>query len=106
MNKKIITGILLGIIAGIIDVVPMVLQNLTWDANISAFSLWVLSGFLISISSINVNHVIKGLLISFSLLTPCAILIGWKEPSALVPIFISTAILGSLLGYFNGKFSQ
>jgi len=38
-NKKIIVGLGFGTIAGIIDVIPMVLQGLTWDANISAFAL-------------------------------------------------------------------
>jgi hypothetical protein len=32
-------GILLGICAGIIDVLPMLAQNLSWDADISAFPL-------------------------------------------------------------------
>jgi hypothetical protein len=35
-------------IAGVIDVIPMVVQNLTWDANLSAFAHWVVTGFLIS----------------------------------------------------------
>jgi hypothetical protein len=39
--KKIKIGILLGIIAGIIDVIPMIIQKLTWDANISAISMWI-----------------------------------------------------------------
>jgi len=39
--SKIKAGIVFGIIAGVIDVIPMIFQELTWDANISAFSLWV-----------------------------------------------------------------
>ena len=37
--KKQVTGIILGIIAGILDVIPMIIQDLTWDANLSAFAL-------------------------------------------------------------------
>jgi len=37
--KKIRLGILLGAVAGIVDVIPMLLQNLSWDANVSAFTL-------------------------------------------------------------------
>ena len=47
--KKIKIGLLLGIAAGVIDVIPMVIQNLTWDANISAFTMWIVVGFLIAI---------------------------------------------------------
>ncbi len=43
--KKNKIGILLGVVAGILDVIPMVLQKLTWEANISAFSMWIVVGF-------------------------------------------------------------
>lgn len=34
---KIKIGVISGIIAGIIDVIPMIFQKLTWDANLSVF---------------------------------------------------------------------
>lgn len=43
--KKMKIGIVVGIVAGIVDVIPMVLQNLTWDANLSAFSCGLWSDF-------------------------------------------------------------
>jgi len=102
--SKIKIGIIFGIMAGIIDVIPMIFQKLTWDANISAFSLWVIAGFMISTSSLKINSVLKGILISFLLLTPSAVIIGWSQPISLIPIFIMTLILGGLLGYFVNKF--
>lgn len=97
--KKIKIGILLGAAAGIIDIILMIVQNLTWDANISAFSMWVVVGFLISIIDLNINSIIKGILIALLVLLPTAILIGWKEPFSLIPIISMTIILGGLLGY-------
>ena len=35
---------------------------------------------------------------------PAAILIGWKEPFALVPIAVMTTILGAALGYAVRRF--
>ena len=99
-------GILLGIFAGIIDLIPMIAQNLTWDANISAFSMWVVSGFLIAATNLKINGIAKGILISFIVLLPSAILIGWKEPFSLVPIFIMTLILGSALGFLIEKYGR
>jgi len=61
--KKQLVGIGLGIIAGIIDVIPMLFMKLTWDANLSAFSMWVVIGFILSISNIKINSIIKGILI-------------------------------------------
>ncbi len=104
MNKY-LTGLLAGTIAGIIDVIPMIIQGLTWDANLSAFSLWVICGFLISSSELKLKGWIKGLFISFLVIIPCAILIGWKEPLTLIPISLMTFLLGSASGWVIEKVS-
>jgi hypothetical protein len=106
MERKTQTGILFGAIAGIIDSIPMVLQNLSLDAILSAFSLWVVSGFLIATSNLKIHWAPKGLLVSFLVLLPAAILIGWKEPVSLLPIAIMTLVLGSLLGYAIERFGR
>jgi hypothetical protein len=97
--KRIKIGLLLGIAAGIIDAIPMILQNLTWDANISAFAMWIVVGFIISIIDLKLNSILKGIIVAFLVLLPTAILIGWKEPISLMPIVIMTTILGGLLGF-------
>jgi len=97
--QKIKIGLLLGMVAGIIDVIPMLMQNLTWDANLSAFAMWIVVGFLISTSDLKINSIIKGILTAFLVLVPTAILIGWKEPVSLIPVTIMTTILGGLLGF-------
>jgi hypothetical protein len=97
--KRIKIGILLGVIAGIIDVIPMVMQKLTWDANISAFSMWIVVGFLLATIDLKLNSIIKGILIAFLVLLPTAILISWNEPFSLIPIAVMTTILGGLLGF-------
>lgn len=102
MNKAWV-GILFGIIAGIIDVVPMIRQKLTWDANLGAFSLWVISGFFIATTSLQINSYLKGVLISILVLTPSAFIIGWHHPATLTPIILMTIILGALLGFIIDK---
>lgn len=104
--RKIKIGLLLGIVAGIIDVIPMIIQKLTWDANISAFTMWIVVGFFISTIDLKINSIIKGILISFLVLLPSAILIGWSEPFSLIPIAIMTTILGGLLGFSIHRFSK
>jgi hypothetical protein len=106
MKRNIITGTSLGAIAGIIDVIPMVIQRLTWDANISAFLMWVVIGFILSITELKMNSILKGILISYLVLLPAAILIGWKEPVSLVPILMMTTILGGALGYSFHRFKK
>ncbi|MEI6287672.1 MAG: hypothetical protein WCP79_14305 [Bacillota bacterium] len=99
MKNRVIAGTLLGTIAGIIDVTPMILQKLTWDANLSAFSMWIIIGIVIATSDINAHGIIKGILLSFLILIPTAIIIGWNQPSILIPISIMTLILGGGLGF-------
>ena len=105
-SKKIKIGIVFGFIAGVIDIIPMILQKLTWDANLSAFSLWIIIAFIISTSTIKIHPILKGILISFLTLLPSSILIGWKEPINLIPIFIMTLILGGALGYFINHYGK
>ncbi|MDP2807508.1 MAG: hypothetical protein Q8O74_05150 [bacterium] len=106
MKKRILLGLVLGLAAGIIDLVPMLLQKLNWDANLSALSLWMVSGVLTASVAWKINPVFKGMVISFLVLLPSAILISWKEPFSLVPIGVMTLILGAALGYFIGRLGK
>jgi len=106
MKKNILTGLFLGVIAGILDVIPMVLQELTWDANISAFFLWVVSGFMLATSNLQLNSVLKGIVVAFLCLLPSVFIIGWYDPISLVPIGVMTLILGALLGFSYGKLTS
>ena len=104
--KKQVTGIVFGILAGIIDVIPMVKMKLTWDANISAFVMWVIVGFLISVVDIKLHPILKGLVIAYLVLLPTAILIVWDNPANLIPIIIMTTILGCSLGFTIERISR
>jgi hypothetical protein len=102
MNKP-LKGVLMGALAGLIDIVPMVIQKLDWSANISAFIFWVVAGFVIATSNLNLKGALKGLVVSCILIIPTALLIGWKEPLSLIPVYGMTVILGSALGYLLEK---
>ena len=104
--RKTTLGLIFGFLAGIIDLIPMIIRNLTWDANLSALSLWIIAGFLISTTNLKINSMLKGIIISFLVLIPSAFIIGWKEPFSLLPISIMTLILGGLLGYLIDKFGK
>jgi hypothetical protein len=101
-----VTGLCMGALAGALDLIPMVLQKLPWDADLSAFSMWVVVGFFISISRLKLPAPLLGLLTSFLCLIPSAIIIGAKEPFTLVPIAIMTAILGTGLGWAVKRFER
>lgn len=104
--KKTSVGILAGIIAGIIDVIPMIIMDLSWDANISAFLFWIVVGFIISIASINLKGWKKGLLITFLLELPIFVLVAWEDIASLYAMLPFTIIMGSLLGYSIDKWGK
>ena len=103
MKRKILLGTILGAIAGIIDIVPMIIQKLPIYSILSAFSMWVVLGFIINTSALKINGALKGLLLSFLVLLPTAILIAQAEPISLIPICVMTVILGLLLGFTSDK---
>jgi hypothetical protein len=106
MKHKIIIGLCCGFVIGIIDVVPMVIQKLPWDADLSAFFMWIVCGFFISTSQLKIHPVLKGIIFGFLCLLPSAFIIGWQEPQSLIPIAITTTVLGGLLGYSIKKFDK
>ena len=106
MKNNIAIGLLLGVIMGVLDVIPMVIQGLTWDANLSAFLLWVVSGFMLATSTLKLQPILKGIVIAFLCLLPSVFIIGWNDPISLLPIAIMTLILGALLGFSYGKLAK
>ena len=104
--RKIYFGLLLGLIAGVIDVIPMILQGITWDANLSAFAFWIIAGFMIATSNLQLKPVLKGIVVSFLVLIPVLVMVAWSEPFSLIPICIMALILGSSLGYFIDRFAN
>jgi len=100
--KNILIGIISGVTAGIIDIIPMILQKLSWDANLSAFCMWIITGLFVSMYNYKIPIVIGSIITAFLILLPTAVLIGWKEPLSLIPISIMTLILSFLLGLSIG----
>jgi len=99
-------GLLLGTAAGIIDVIPMILQKLTWDANLSAFSMWIVIGFLLSITNLKIKGVLKGIAIAFIVIIPTLFIISWHNPKVLLIVLPMTFILSSLLGFTYDKIAK
>jgi hypothetical protein len=103
MKKRILTGLILGLCAGIIDVIPMIVRHITWEANLSALSMWIVIGFFMAITQFSIKGMGKGLLLSFCILLPNLFIISWQNPLSLIPVISMTAILGCLIGLLFQK---
>jgi len=106
MKRRILLGTISGVIAGTIDIIPMLIQKLPIYSTLSAFSMWVVLGFIINTSSLKINGILKGLLLSFLVIIPTVILIAQAEPISLIPISVMTVILSILLGFISDKIAK
>ena len=104
--KKIEIGIITGIIFGIVDVIPMIIMKMTWETLISAFSMCIIGGFIISISNLKLNNTLKGTLIFFLIALPMMIIVIASSPKELIPMLSTNLVIGSLMGYFIGRFEK
>ena len=90
MKRKILLGLALGVVAGILDAIPMIVQNMTWDAIGGAFTLWLVVGFMMATSALTIPALVKGIMIALLCLIPNLFIIGGHDPASLVPIVIIT----------------
>ena len=104
--NKIKVGLITGITFGIVDIIPMILMKMTWDTLLSAFLMCVVGGFIISTSNLKFNHTLKGTLIFFLIAIPMMIIVGSGSPQELIPMVITNLVIGSLIGYFIGRFGE
>jgi len=90
---------LIGIAAGIIDIIPMIIQKLEKRAIISAF----LQYFFVSIIIINIDlpHIawwLEGGLISFALALPIVLIFSNKDKGSIPIVLTMSIIMGTLIG--------
>jgi len=104
--KRLIIAILIGILAGIVDVVPMVIQGIDKHANASAFVHWALMGPVIAYIQIPLSSWLKGIIVSEALALPVAILVMPRDPKSIIPIMAMSAVLGAIVGAATGRFAN
>ncbi len=97
--KALLISMAIGIVAGIIDIIPMLIQKLDKRSIISAF----LQYFFVSIIIVNINlHGVpwwlKGSLISFALALPVMIILPEDNRKAVPMIAAMSIVLGGLIG--------
>ena len=102
--KSILIALVIGIVAGVIDVIPMVILKLDMYACVSAFIHWVVLGLVIPYVNWNIKPWLKGLLIAELTGIPIMIIVYPQYPMSLIPMIIFSAILGACVGLAGAKF--
>jgi len=102
--KEILIALLIGIIAGTIDVIPMIIQKMDKYANLSAFAHWIVLGLIIPFVSWNIAPWLKGLIIAEISAIPILLIVAPNDKKAIIPISIMSAILGIGVGLAGAYF--
>ena len=100
--NDVVSSLLLGVIAGIIDIIPMIIQKMDRNACLSAFFHWVALGLIIPFIAWNIAPWLKGLIVAELTAIPIIFLVASKDKNAIIPIIIMSAILGIGIGFFSG----
>ena len=92
-------ALLIGVVAGLLDVVPMVLQGQNWRANLSAFLHWLALGLVIPYLHWGLAPWLTGSLAGLLLALPIIVMVGEEEPGAWLPIGLFSLLLGAAVGW-------
>jgi flagellar biosynthesis component FlhA len=101
---NILIALIIGIIAGIIDVIPMLIQKLDKFANLSAFTHWVVLGLIIPFVSWGIDPWLKGLIIGELSAIPVIIMVWKNDKKSFIPILLMSALLGIGVAIAGARF--
>lgn len=104
--SKLFISLGIGIVAGTIDIIPMIIQKLDKYANISAFVHWVVLGIIISYIQLPFSPWLKGIIVAEISALPIIIIVSKNDPKSIIPILIMSAILGAFVGITTAKFAN
>jgi len=102
--NEILIALVIGIIAGTIDIIPMIIQKMDKYANLSAFFHWLVLGLIIPFVSWDIAPWLKGLIIAEMSAVPVLLIVAPNDKKAIIPILIMSAILGIGVGLAGAYF--
>jgi hypothetical protein len=102
MSKLTIT-LLIGLAAGTLDVLPMVLGEGEWIGIASAYAHWLVTAVLISYTAMLLPPWLRGALIGALNAVPVLITYSHAKPSSVLPVLGSSIMLGGAVGFTTAR---
>ena len=103
MNDFLI-AVIIGIIAGLIDIIPMIIQKIDKRDTISAFLHYFALGLIIPFVNWSIVPWITGIVIAILTSIPIMIIVYPRDKKAIIPMIIISLILGAGIGIAGAKF--
>ncbi len=101
--KKLKIALFLGIGAGILDIIPMLFMQLSRFAVSAAFVHWIVAGIVITFVKVPLKGWLKGWIFSMLLVLSTIILVAQNTPGDILPMLVSSTILGMLIGWLSER---
>jgi hypothetical protein len=98
MNNFLLT-MLIGAMAGTIDILPMIKMKLDKYAIVSAFLFYFIAAFIISGTDLfGMEWWLKGGVITLALAVPMIIIVAKEDKGSIIPMGVMAIFLGTLIG--------
>jgi hypothetical protein len=92
-------GIIVGIVTGALDALPMIIKKLDLKDIISAFVQWLFASIVIALIDIpGVAWWLEGSIIGIALATPIVIIVSKTDKKSVPVILITSVVFGALVG--------
>jgi hypothetical protein len=101
--KNLLMSLIFGLIAAVVDIAPMIARKMDKWFIISAFVTWLVLGIFIPRINLVSNYFLNGSLVAVLFVLPMSFLICKLDPNGLIPIAITTIVLGAVVGFFSRK---
>jgi len=92
-----------GAVAGVVDVIPMIVLETSRAAMVAAFVHWLLLGFVITYLRLGLPGWLKGLLVGAAFSVPVIATLFESDASAVPQVAVMSALLGSALGFASSR---
>lgn len=103
MKKNIIIFII-GLVAGILDLIPLIFVQAPLFNMLSIIAFWVSATIFIANTILLKSHILNGLLIATILMLPMALAVSASNPKDFFPMMFMAIVLGPIVGFSTNKF--
>ena len=102
--KKNIIILTIGLVAGILDLIPLIFVQAPLFNMLSIVAFWVSATIFIANTMLLKNYILNGLIIAIILMLPMALAVSASNPKDFMPMMFMAIILGPLVGLSTNKF--
>jgi hypothetical protein len=105
MNKN-LTALSIGLVAGLLDLIPLLLAKAPMFNMISVVVFWMVCVYVMANMTIHRNAALNGLIVSLLLMLPLSLAVAATNPKDFLPMMSMAVILGPASGFVLNRVSK